>query len=58
MIETVTYQWERLWWGRLVSETGVKLYLRVLFYTGTPGPENGRRDIVLKNRLWKWNHKK
>jgi ligand-binding SRPBCC domain-containing protein len=31
MIDTVTYQWGRSWWGRLVSETGVRLYLTVLF---------------------------
>ncbi len=31
MHDTVTYQWGRSWWGRLVSETGVRLYLAVLF---------------------------
>ncbi|MEI6714390.1 MAG: SRPBCC family protein [Verrucomicrobiota bacterium] len=31
MIDTVTYQWGRSWWGRLVSETGVRLYLTALF---------------------------
>ncbi len=31
MHDTVTYQWGRSWWGRLVSETGVRLYLLMLF---------------------------
>ena len=31
MHDTVTYQWGRSWWGRFVSETGVRLYLTVLF---------------------------
>lgn len=31
MHDTVTYQWGRSWWGRLVSETGVRLYLTALF---------------------------
>lgn len=31
MHDTVTYQWGRSWWGRLVSETGVRLYLTLLF---------------------------
>lgn len=31
MHDTVTYQWGRSWWGRLVSETAVRLYLTVLF---------------------------
>jgi ligand-binding SRPBCC domain-containing protein len=31
MYDTVTYQWGRSWWGRLVSETGVRLYLTLLF---------------------------
>lgn len=31
MQDTVTYQWGRSWWGRLVSETGVRLYLKLLF---------------------------
>ena len=31
MHDTVTYQWGRSWWGRLVSETGVRIYLTLLF---------------------------
>ncbi len=31
MHDTVTYEWGRSWWGRFVSETGVRLYLTVLF---------------------------
>jgi ligand-binding SRPBCC domain-containing protein len=31
MYDTVTYQWGRSWWGWLVSETGVRLYLTLLF---------------------------
>jgi ligand-binding SRPBCC domain-containing protein len=31
MHDTVTYQWGRSWWGRLVSETGVRFYLTLLF---------------------------
>jgi hypothetical protein len=31
MHDTITYQWGRSWWGRLVSETGVRLYLTLLF---------------------------
>lgn len=31
MHDTVTYEWGRSWWGRLVSETGVRLYLTMLF---------------------------
>jgi ligand-binding SRPBCC domain-containing protein len=31
MHDTITYQWGRGWWGRLVSETGVRLYLSWLF---------------------------
>lgn len=31
MHDTVTYQWGRSWWGRCVSETGVRLYLLMLF---------------------------
>lgn len=31
MHDTVTYRWGRSWWGRLVSETGVRLYLTLLF---------------------------
>ncbi len=31
MHDTVTYQWGRAWWGRLVSETGVRVYLKLLF---------------------------
>jgi ligand-binding SRPBCC domain-containing protein len=31
MHDTVTYQWGRSWWGKLVSETGVRLYLTLLF---------------------------
>jgi ligand-binding SRPBCC domain-containing protein len=32
MHDTITYQWGRSWWGRLVSETGVRLYLKLLFH--------------------------
>jgi hypothetical protein len=28
---TITYQWGRSWWGRLVSESGVRLYLTLMF---------------------------
>ena len=31
MHDAVTYQWGRAWWGRLVSETGVRVYLTLLF---------------------------
>jgi ligand-binding SRPBCC domain-containing protein len=31
MHDRITYQWGRSWWGRLVSETGVRLYLTLLF---------------------------
>jgi len=31
MHDTITYQWGRSWWGRLVSETGVRFYLWLLF---------------------------
>ncbi|MBM3824415.1 MAG: hypothetical protein FJ404_16275 [Verrucomicrobia bacterium] len=31
MHDKVTYQWGRAWWGRLVSETGVRFYLTLLF---------------------------
>jgi len=31
MHDTVTYQWGRSWWGWFVSETGVRLYLTLLF---------------------------
>jgi uncharacterized protein len=31
MHDTVTYQWGRSWWGRLVSGTAVRIYLTVLF---------------------------
>jgi ligand-binding SRPBCC domain-containing protein len=31
MHDTITYQWGRSWWGRLVSETGVRIYLALLF---------------------------
>jgi ligand-binding SRPBCC domain-containing protein len=31
MHDTITYQWGRSWWGRLVSETGVRFYLTLLF---------------------------
>ncbi len=31
MHDTVTYQWGRSWWGRLVSETAVRIYLTLLF---------------------------
>ena len=31
MYDTVSYQWGRSWWGRLVSETGVRAYLTLLF---------------------------
>lgn len=31
MHDIITYQWGRSWWGRVVSETGVRFYLFVLF---------------------------
>ena len=31
MHDTVTYQWGRSWWGKLISETGVRIYLNLLF---------------------------
>ena len=31
MHDTVTHQWGRAWWGRLVSETGARIYLNLLF---------------------------
>ena len=31
MHDTITYRWGRSWWGRLISETGVKFYLTLLF---------------------------
>jgi ligand-binding SRPBCC domain-containing protein len=31
MHDTITYQWGHSWWGRIISETGVKLYLTMLF---------------------------
>ena len=31
MHDTITYQWGHSWWGRLVSETGVRIYLILLF---------------------------
>jgi len=31
MHDTVTYQWGHSWWGTLVSETGVRIYLTLLF---------------------------
>ena len=31
MHDTVTYAWGRLWWGRFVSGTGVRIYLTLLF---------------------------
>jgi ligand-binding SRPBCC domain-containing protein len=31
MHDTITYQWGRSWWGWLVSETAVKVYLSLLF---------------------------
>jgi ligand-binding SRPBCC domain-containing protein len=31
MKDAITYQWGRSWWGRLVSETGVRFYLTLLF---------------------------
>ena len=31
MHDTVTYQWGHSWWGKLASETGVRLYLTLLF---------------------------
>ena len=31
MHDTITYQWGRSWWGRLVSATAVKIYLVLLF---------------------------
>lgn len=31
MHDTITYQWGKSWWGRMISETGVRLYLVALF---------------------------
>ena len=31
MHDTITYQWGSSWWGRIVSEIGVRLYLTILF---------------------------
>jgi ligand-binding SRPBCC domain-containing protein len=31
MHDRVSYQWGRSWWGKLVSETAVRLYLGLLF---------------------------
>ena len=31
MHDTIRYQWGRSWWGLLVSEIGVRLYLTILF---------------------------
>jgi ligand-binding SRPBCC domain-containing protein len=31
MHDTVTYEWGCSWWGRFVSDTGVRLYLILLF---------------------------
>jgi len=31
MHDKVTYQWGRSWWGQLVSETAVRMYLTLLF---------------------------
>lgn len=31
MHDTITYQWGASWWGKLVSETGVRIYLKLLF---------------------------
>jgi ligand-binding SRPBCC domain-containing protein len=31
MRDEVTYQWGKSWWGWLISETGVRLYLTLLF---------------------------
>lgn len=31
MFDKVTYQWGSSWWGKLVSETGVRIYLTILF---------------------------
>lgn len=31
MQDQITYQWGHSWWGHLVSETGVKIYLTLLF---------------------------
>jgi len=31
MTDRVTYAWGRSWWGRIVSETGVRAYLIMLF---------------------------
>ncbi len=31
MHDTITYQWGRSWWGNIISATGVKLYLILLF---------------------------
>ena len=31
MRDTITYAFGRSWWGKLISETGVRLYLKLLF---------------------------
>ncbi len=31
MHDTVVYQWGHSWWGKVISETGVKIYLTALF---------------------------
>jgi ligand-binding SRPBCC domain-containing protein len=31
MHDKITYQWGRSWWGRVISETGVRVYLFFLF---------------------------
>jgi len=31
MHDTVNYQWGHSWWGKIISETGVRMYLIVLF---------------------------
>jgi ligand-binding SRPBCC domain-containing protein len=31
MHDTISYQWGRSWWGHLVSEIGVRIYLLLLF---------------------------
>jgi hypothetical protein len=31
MHDTITYAFGRSWWGKAISETGVRLYLHLLF---------------------------
>ena len=31
MYDTITYAFGRSWWGKMISETAVRLYLKLLF---------------------------